>query len=78
MLYSLTSGLVLQAQVSGYTDDGLPEVYLYACYAKDVSNLNLPQLSLHFTSLYLTRLHIQYMIGTMGGYNMLLSINHDF
>lgn len=41
VLYSLTSGLVLQAQVSGYAEDGLPEVYLYACYAKDVSKLCL-------------------------------------
>ncbi|XP_063707144.1 A-kinase anchor protein 1, mitochondrial [Culicoides brevitarsis] len=35
VLYSLTSGIVLQAQVAGYSQDGLPEVYLYACFAKD-------------------------------------------
>uniref|UniRef100_A0A336KDN8 CSON006628 protein n=1 Tax=Culicoides sonorensis TaxID=179676 RepID=A0A336KDN8_CULSO len=35
VLYSLTSGIVLQAQVAGYSGDGLPEVYLYACFAKD-------------------------------------------
>jgi len=35
VLYSLTSGIVLQAQIAGYTYDGYPEVYLYACLAKD-------------------------------------------
>jgi hypothetical protein len=37
VLHSLTNGLIIQAQVAGYTQDGLPEVYLYACLAKDVS-----------------------------------------
>jgi A-kinase anchor protein 1, mitochondrial len=37
VLNSLTNGLIIQAQVAGYTQDGLPEVYLYACLAKDVS-----------------------------------------
>jgi hypothetical protein len=37
VLHSLTNGLIIQAQVAGYTADGLPEVYLYACLAKDVS-----------------------------------------
>lgn len=34
-LYSLTKGLILQAQVAGYTAEGLPEVYLFASLARD-------------------------------------------
>lgn len=34
-LSSLTKGLVLQAQVAGYTAEGLPEVYLFASLARD-------------------------------------------
>lgn len=34
-LYSLTKGLILQAQVAGYTPEGLPEVYLFASLARD-------------------------------------------
>ena len=37
VLFSLTSGIVLQAQIAGYSEDGFPEIYLYACFAKDVS-----------------------------------------
>lgn len=35
VLYSLTKGLILQAQVAGYTSDGLPEIYLFASLARD-------------------------------------------
>lgn len=35
VLYSLTKGLILQAQVAGYTADGLPEIYLFASLARD-------------------------------------------
>lgn len=31
VLRQLTDGVVLQAQVAGYSLDNLPEVYLYAC-----------------------------------------------
>lgn len=34
-LYSLSKGLILQAQVAGYTAEGLPEIYLYASLARD-------------------------------------------
>ncbi|XP_021706468.1 A-kinase anchor protein 1, mitochondrial isoform X3 [Aedes aegypti] len=34
-LCSLTKGLILQAQVAGYTAEGLPEVYLFASLARD-------------------------------------------
>ncbi|XP_065093550.1 A-kinase anchor protein 1, mitochondrial isoform X2 [Ochlerotatus camptorhynchus] len=35
VLYSLTKGLILQAQVAGYTAEGLPEIYLFASLARD-------------------------------------------
>lgn len=35
VLYSLTKGLILQAQVAGYTCEGLPEIYLFASLARD-------------------------------------------
>lgn len=35
VLESLSKGLILQAQVAGYTAEGLPEVYLYASLARD-------------------------------------------
>lgn len=35
VLYSLTKGLILQAQVAGYTAEGLPEIYLFASVARD-------------------------------------------
>uniref|UniRef100_A0A6B2E4F1 Putativekinase anchor protein n=1 Tax=Phlebotomus kandelakii TaxID=1109342 RepID=A0A6B2E4F1_9DIPT len=35
VLQSLTQGMVLQAQVAGYTPEGLPEVFLYANYGPD-------------------------------------------
>ncbi|XP_059618520.1 KH domain-containing protein akap-1 [Phlebotomus argentipes] len=35
VLQSLTHGMVLQAQVAGYTPEGLPEVFLYANYGPD-------------------------------------------
>uniref|UniRef100_A0A1L8DN60 Putative a kinase anchor protein n=1 Tax=Nyssomyia neivai TaxID=330878 RepID=A0A1L8DN60_9DIPT len=35
VLQTLTTGMVLQAQVAGYTPEGLPEVYLYANYGPD-------------------------------------------
>uniref|UniRef100_U5EQ12 Putative a-kinase anchor protein 1 n=1 Tax=Corethrella appendiculata TaxID=1370023 RepID=U5EQ12_9DIPT len=35
ILHNLTSGLILQAQVAGYSVDGIPEIYLYATVAKD-------------------------------------------
>lgn len=31
ILYNLTKGIILQAQVVGYTSENIPEVYLYAC-----------------------------------------------
>ncbi|CAD7077282.1 unnamed protein product [Hermetia illucens] len=31
ILYELTKGIVLQAQVVGYTSENIPEIYLYAC-----------------------------------------------
>lgn len=37
VLKMLTNGIILQAQVAGYSSDGLPEVFLYACIAPDVS-----------------------------------------
>lgn len=40
-LSSLTKGLVLQAQVAGYTAEGLPEVYLFASLARDNNNYSL-------------------------------------
>lgn len=35
VLHSLTKGLILQAQVAGYTIEGLPEVYLFVSLARD-------------------------------------------
>ncbi|XP_055710095.1 KH domain-containing protein akap-1 isoform X2 [Phlebotomus papatasi] len=35
VLQTFTHGMVLQAQVAGYTVEGLPEIYLYANYGKD-------------------------------------------
>lgn len=35
VLASLASGIILQAQVVGYTQNGIPEVSLYACHAPD-------------------------------------------
>ncbi|XP_055523609.1 A-kinase anchor protein 1, mitochondrial [Wyeomyia smithii] len=35
ILHSLSKGLILQAQVAGYTAEGLPEVYLFASIARD-------------------------------------------
>lgn len=35
VLQQLTKGIILQAQVAGYSTDGLPEVFLYACIAPD-------------------------------------------
>lgn len=35
VLYGLTKGLILQAQVAGYTSEGLPEIYLFASLARD-------------------------------------------
>ncbi|XP_053684070.1 A-kinase anchor protein 1, mitochondrial [Sabethes cyaneus] len=35
VLHSLSKGLILQAQVAGYTADGLPEIYLFASLARD-------------------------------------------
>lgn len=34
-LQQLSKGIILQAQVAGYSSDGLPEVLLYACIAPD-------------------------------------------
>lgn len=36
-MFQLSQGRVLQAQVAGYTVDGLPEVFLYATLGPDVS-----------------------------------------
>lgn len=35
VLNSLSKGLILQAQVAGYTPEGLPEIYLFASLARD-------------------------------------------
>lgn len=35
VLYNLSKGLILQAQVAGYTAEGLPEIYLFASLARD-------------------------------------------
>lgn len=40
-----TGGVVLQAQVAGYTDDNVPEILLYVTISKDVSDFQLIQLS---------------------------------
>lgn len=37
ILYELTKGIVLQAQVVGYTSENIPEIYLYACLGPNVS-----------------------------------------
>lgn len=37
LVFQLSQGRVLQAQVAGYTVDGLPEVFLYATLGPDVS-----------------------------------------
>lgn len=34
---SFTQGVIMQAQIAGYTQDELPEVYLYVSITKDVS-----------------------------------------
>lgn len=39
-IQSFTQGVVLQAQIAGYTQDELPEVYLFASITKDVSCAN--------------------------------------
>lgn len=36
-LHSLTHGVIMQAQVAGYSQDNLPEVLLFVSIAKDVS-----------------------------------------
>lgn len=36
-IFKFTGGVVLQAQVAGYTDDDVPEVLLYVSISKDVS-----------------------------------------
>lgn len=41
VLYNLTRGNVLQAQVAGYTSDNIPEIYLYASIGPNVSILSI-------------------------------------
>lgn len=36
---SFTQGVILQAQIAGYTQDDLPEVFLFASITKDVSRI---------------------------------------
>jgi len=36
---SFTNGVIIQAQIAGYTQDDVPEVYLYVSITKDVSLL---------------------------------------
>lgn len=36
-IQAYSAGRVLQAQIAGYTQDDLPEVYLFASITKDVS-----------------------------------------
>lgn len=35
VIHNLSKGLILQAQVAGYTAEGLPEIYLFASLARD-------------------------------------------
>lgn len=39
-IQSFSHGVILQAQIAGYTPDDLPEVFLFASITKDVSFVN--------------------------------------
>lgn len=45
--------MALQAQVAGYTENGVPEILLYACLSPDVSKLLI-----FFFFLLLTSMHV--------------------
>lgn len=51
-IQSFTQGVILQAQIAGYTQDDLPEVFLFASITKDVSYLNYFIFYWNFTNIY--------------------------